>query len=149
MFINQIDETFDDILNKLYNNLIKSNLFDNLKNKKNFIKNFNLVNDFIKKFIEINITKNKIFFDLINFKNNSDLIKNKLSNYIYIYIILLYGYFETNYDDFINSLIQLYNSNKSNDFFNPENNFILQNCYKIIHNIIFTINNIKSIDDDK
>ena len=152
MYINQIDELFDSILNKLNDYLQKEDSFKKLILDTNFVKYQNEILNYIKKFTEqipkndiINIIKNESYYEIVN-----NIIKRYCAFYIYLGIGY---YYEGGRDLFITNIIETSRYQKDAifqipHFFNSENNFKIIIFYNDIKNFISLIQ-LKDIDKIK
>ncbi len=152
MYINQIDELFDNIIDKLNEYLIKEDVFKKLLKDVNFVKYNNDILLFIKNYINIipkdslnNITKNK---------ENQEIIINIIKRYcaFYLYLGLAYYYNGTR-DLFITNIIEISKYQKDAtfqipNFYNSENNSKIIIFYNDIKNILKLVES-KSIDTIK
>ena len=135
MFITQIDETYDKILNMLYDIIINKNLLKIFKSNVSFINGFKNMNEHIIDLREV--IKNDID-NILNFKNNVEYILDKIIEYLYIYIFLLYGYYENNNDIFINTIYKLIKNNTK--LFDSEYVLQLQICHNNLLKVLKYIN---------
>ena len=149
MYINQIDNLLDNIINKfnLYINKIK--LFEKIKKDTNFVKFQNEIMKTIKGFYET-INKNDINNILKN-EDNTNYILNIIKRYIayYIYLGIAY-YYNGDRDLFITNILESSKNQKTSiiqiqNFFNSENNSKIISFYTIIKNIIKLLE-FKTID---
>ena len=85
MFINQIDNILDNVINKLNLFLNKIKLFEKIKKDTNFVKFQNEIMTIIKKFCDT-INKKEIF-KLLNNEDNTEYIFNiiKICNYLSVF----------------------------------------------------------------
>lgn len=126
MYINQVDDLFDGILNNFYDYLEKEQVFKKLNSDANFVMFQMDILNYIKKFIEkipkkdiIGIIKNESYYD-----NILNIIKRYCAFYIYLGI----GYYYTEGRDlFITNMIEAGKYQKDatfqiENFFNSENN---------------------------
>ena len=136
MFITNIDNYLDKIIDKFYEHNFKKEIFKNFSKDENFVKYqneiINNVKDFIENFNEIelnNITSNK---------ENIDFLLNIIKRYCMFYTYLGIGYYYKNSRDlFITNIIETSKNQKDSDyqivnFFNSENNSKIINFYSII-----------------
>ncbi len=152
MYINQIDDLFDGIINNLNQYLIKNKLFDKLKSDTNFVKFQNDILDNIKKFIDT-IDKDDIKTII---KNDSyvENILNIIKRYCAFYIYLGIGYYyDGNRDLYITNILESAKYQKDStfqipNFYNTENNSKIIKFYNDIKNFIGLIN-LKTIDKIK
>lgn len=162
MYINEIDDILNVILNDFYNTY--------LHHKKNkefiFFKNLIYENNFVKYQKKINeiVGGYSIKIDNYNFNkitnNNSNIltIKNLLKKYIFYYIFLLISFFYKGQKDiFINNIIEFSRNQGNysihiNNFFNSFSNSIIIKSFNFIKNIktILNMTDIqrKNIKDD-
>jgi hypothetical protein len=152
MYINQIDELFDSILNKLNDYLQKEETFKKLKLDTNFVKYQNDILNYIKKFIDlipkkdiINIIKNESYYEIV-----INIIKRYCAFYIYLGIGY---YYEGSRDLYITNIIETSRYQKDAifqipNFFNSENNAKIITFYNDIKNFISLIE-LKTIDKIK
>ena len=152
MYINQIDELIDNILDNFYDFLLKEKVFDKLNSDINFVKFQNNILEYIKKFIDNNIIKTNII-KFIN-KKYEDYIINIIKRYcaFYIYLGIAYNYTSSR-ELFITNLIEASKSQKDatfqiSNFFNSENNSKIVNFYVNIKNFLSLLE-LKSIDKIK
>lgn len=152
MYINQIDDLFDMILNKLNDYLEKNDCFKKLNLDTNFVKYQNNILKYIKEFIET-ISKKEILNIIIE-NSLYDNIINIIKRYCAFYIYLGIGYYyEGGRDLFITNIIEISKYQKDAifqipDFFNSENNYKIITFYNDIKNLISLIQ-LKTIDKIK
>ena len=152
MYINQIDELFDSILNKLNEYLQKEDVFKKLNLDTNFVKYQNDILNYIKKFIDF-IPKKDII-DIIKKESYYESIINIIKRYCAFYIYLGIGYYyEGSRDLFITNIIETSRYQKDAifqipHFFNSENNSKIITFYNDIKNFISLIQ-LKTIDKIK
>lgn len=152
MYINQIDELFDSILNKLNNYLEDQKAFNKLSLDTNFVKFQNDILNYIKNFIET-IPKKDIT-NIIKKDSYYETILNIIKRYCAFYIYLGIGYYyEGGRDLFITNIIETSRYQKDAkiqipNFFNSENNFKIISFYSDIKNFISLIQ-LKTIDKIK
>lgn len=149
MFINQIDNILDNIINKLNIFLFKIKFFEKTKKDTNFVKFQNEIMKIIKKFYDT-IDKNEIFKILKN-EDNTEYILNIIKRYTayYIYLGIAY-YYDGDRDLFITNILESSKNQKTSiiqiqNFFNSENNSKIIEFYTIIKNIIKLLQ-FKTID---
>ena len=152
MYITQIDELFDNILNKFNIFLNKEKVFDKLLSDTNFVKFQNKILDYIKQFIQ-SISKKDII-EIIKNESYYDSILNIIKRYcaFYIYLGIAY-YYEGDRDLFITNIIEISKYQKENtfqinNFFNSENNAKIITFYSDIKHILGLLN-LKTIDKIK
>jgi hypothetical protein len=149
MYINQIDNLFDGILNKFYIFLIKKKTFERFTEEENFVKYMNDIIDIIKLFInELNINEIE---NLITSKSHKNYIIDIIKRYcaFYIYLGIAYHYRESR-DLFITNIIETSKNVKDstfniNNFYNSENNAKIITMFSIIKDII-KLTEFKTID---
>jgi hypothetical protein len=152
MLINQIDELFDNVLNKLYEFLNKKDVFKMLTNDPNFViyqkKILLLIQEFIKTIDSSMILK------IIKKENNLEYILNVIKRYCAFYIYLAIGYYYTKGRDlYITNIIESAKNQKDTtiqieNFFNSENNSKIINFFNDIQNIK-SLAKFKTIDKIK
>jgi hypothetical protein len=152
MYVNEIDDLFDGILNKLNNFLVKEKIFEKLSSDTNFVKFQNDILSTIKKFIEI-IPKKDI---LDTIKNDSyyEPILNIIKRYsaFYIYLGIAYHY-NGGRELYITNIIEASRFQKDAtyqiiNFFNSENNSKIITFYNDIKNFVHLLQ-FKTIDKIK
>jgi len=126
MYVNQVDDLFDSILNKFYDFLISEKLFEKIKLDSNFVKYQNDIMNSIKKFIE-SLSKKDII-EIIKNESYYEIILNIIKRYcaFYIYLGIAYNY-ESGRDLYITNIIESSRYQKDatfqiSNFFNSENN---------------------------
>ena len=140
MYINQIDNLFDGIINNFYIFLQKKKVFERFSEDQNFVKYMNDIIDIIKLFIqELNI---KEIENLINSKTHSKYIVEIIKRYcaFYIYLGIAYHY-KGDRDLFITNIVETSKNIKDstfniNNFYNSENNSKIIIMFSIIKDII-------------
>lgn len=150
MYVNQIDNIIDQILDQLYlEGLTKDQTFKSIIEGKKitYVEYREKINSFIKKFMEsidvIPIQK------LINNKENLIRILDVIKRYIAYYYFLSIAYYYTGtIKEFRNNLIQ-YSKLQENSTFTIKNFFDTENNYQIIHffKIIKDVSNIILMTD--
>lgn len=151
MYINSIDNLFDNYINNLYKFLLKNKVFDKIYDT-NFVKYQNIILKIIEEFIKSIDKKNlnSIAKNSILYNNIIDLLKKYCCFYIFLGISY---YYKGGRDLFITNLMEISKLQKDStfeikDFFNSENNSKIIEYYEFIKNIIkFT--EIKDIDKVK
>jgi len=149
MYINQIDNLLDNIINKfnLYINKIK--LFEKIKKDTNFVKFQNEIMTVIKDFY--NTINRKDIQNILKNEDNTNYILNIIKRYIAYYIYLGIGYYyDGDRDLFITNILESSKNQKTSiiqiqNFFNSENNSKIISFYTIIKNIIKLLE-FKTID---
>ena len=140
MYINQIDNLFDGVINNFNNFLEKKNIFDKISKDSNFVKFQNTILDTIKEFISnVNV---KEINQLVEEKNHQDIIINIIKRYCayYVYLGISYNY-KGGRDLFITNLLEIGKNQKDStfqieNFFNSENNSKIIEMFSIIQNIL-------------
>lgn len=142
MYVNQIDDIIDKILDQLYlEGISKDPTFQTIVqgNKINYVEYRDKINKFIQNFMtSIDITPIQ---KLINNKENLLRILDIIKRYIAYYYFLSIAYYYTGtLKDFRNNLIQ-YSKMQENstftikNFFDTENNYQIINFYRIIKDV--------------
>ena len=152
MYINQIDELFNNILNNFFEFINKQNVFKKLTLDVNFILYQNDILLIIKQFIEtISI---KEILSLIKKENNLEYILNIIKRYcaFYIYLGIAY-YYQGGRDLYVTNIIEISRNQKDNiyqitNFFNSYNNSKIISFYNDIKNILGLLQ-LKTIDKIK
>ena len=140
MYINQIDELFDTIINNFNIYLIKQNIFDKFSKDNNFVKFQNDILDTIQKYIDnIDII---LIEKLTNKKQRVQYIVEIIKRYcaFYIYLGISY-YYKGDRELFITNIIETSKNIKDStfnisNFFNSDNNAKIILMYTIIKDII-------------
>jgi hypothetical protein len=152
MYINQIDELFNNILNNFFEFIKKHNVFKKIILDVNFILYQNEILLIIKDFIET-ISKKEIL-DLIKKENNLEFIYNTIKRYCayYIYLGIAY-YYEGGRDLYVTNIIEISRNQKDSiyqitNFFNSYNNSKIILFYNDIKNILGLLQ-LKTIDKIK
>jgi hypothetical protein len=152
MYVNQVDDLFDSILNKFNDFLFKENAFQKLSSDTNFVKFQYDILGYIKKFIE-SIPKKDIL-DIIKNESYYESILNIIKRYCAFYIYLGIGYhYEGGRDLYITNIIEASRYQKDatfqiTNFFNSENNSKIITFYNDIKNFISLLQ-FKTIDKIK
>ena len=152
MYITQIDDFINDILNKFNKYLLDENFFNKINSDGNFVKFQNIILTTIKKFID-NIDTNEIL-NIIKKESLLYYIINIIKRYcaFYIYLCIAY-YYKDGRDLYIINLIECSKYQKDsiiqiNDFFNSINNSKIIKSYIDIKNLI-TLFEFKTMDKIK
>ena len=137
MYINQIDDLFDNLINHLYNFLFDKNFFKKINKDTNFVKFQNYILENINEFINSIVKKEIINIKLKNSEEN--YIINIIKRYcaFYIYLGISYNY-KGGRDLFITNIIESSKNTSSisiENFYNSDNNSKIINFYSDIHNI--------------
>jgi hypothetical protein len=148
MYINQIDELFDNIIDKFYIYCEKKSIFKTFSKDTNFVKYQKDIISFIEKFYksidQTNITK------MIE-KKNISFILNIIKRYCAFYIFLgIAYYYNGDRDLFITNLVEFSRDQKMStfqidNFFNSDNNYKIIKFFSIIKQIN-KLQEFKSID---
>ena len=154
MYINQIDDLIDKILDDFYNNIILRDLvIKKLLNETNFSKYHNDITNIMKTYMEsINVQEIR---DILRDEDNVILILKIIKRYIAYYLYLTIGFFYKDTDEqYINNIIDItknHQKNKTNaeEFYNSENNANIIKFHKIIKNILIYLDCVKSNDNEK
>lgn len=152
MYVNQIDDLFDGILNKFNNFLIKEKLFEKVSLDTNFVKFQNDIIGSIKKFTESILKKDII--DIIKNESYYEITINIIKRYcaFYIYLGIAY-YYQGGRDLYITNIIESSRYQKDatfqiSNFFNSENNSKIISFYVDIKNFLSLLE-FKTIDKIK
>jgi len=152
MYVNQVDDLFDSILNKFYDFLISEKLFEKIKLDSNFVKYQNDIMNSIKKFIE-SLSKKDII-EIIKNESYYEIILNIIKRYcaFYIYLGIAYNY-ESGRDLYITNIIESSRYQKDatfqiSNFFNSENNSKIITFFVDIKNFLSLLQ-FKTIDKIK
>ena len=150
MYINQIDDLLDTVINYLYNYLLDKNLFKKINKDTNFVKFQNYILENINDFINVIVKKEIINIKLK--KNEEIFIINIIKRYCAFYIYLGISYYYTGGRDlFITNIIESSKNVSSisiENFYNSENNSRIINFYSDIHNIKY-LYDFKTMDKIK
>lgn len=150
MYINQIDELFDTVINFLYNYLLDKNFFKKINKDTNFVKFQNYILETITDFINV-IVKKEINNIKLK-KNEENFIINIIKRYCAFYIYLGISYYYIGGRDlFITNIIESSKNVSSisiENFYNSENNSRIINFYSDIHNIKY-LYDFKTMDKIK
>ena len=152
MYVNQIDEIIDNILNNFNIFLIDKNIFNKIKQDINFViyqlDILNCIDTFIK-----SLPRNEIL-QVIKNENNYNIIINIIKRYCAYDIFLgLAYYYNGSRDLYITNIIEISRYQKDAiiqipDFFNSENNSKLVIYYNDIKNLLSLLQ-LKTIDKIK
>ena len=152
MYINQIDDLFDSILNKFNDFLLKEKAFQKLNLDTNFVKFQNDILNYIKNFI--NSIPKKDITDVIKNESYYESILNIIKRYcaFYIYLGIAY-YYNGGRELYITNIIEAGKYQKDAtfqiaNFFNSENNSKIITFYNDIKNFISLLQ-FKTIDKIK
>lgn len=143
MYVNQIDNIIDSILDKLYlEGISKDKVFRTMVDTKNinFVEYQGKINNFIQEFMKTIDTDS--IKKVINNKENLAQILNIIKRYVaYYYFLSLVYYYTGTIKEFRNNLIQ-YSKLQENstftikNFFDTENNYQIITFFKIIKDVI-------------
>lgn len=145
MYINQIDNIIDQILDNLYiNGLNEDPTFKIIVDEKkiNFVEYLSGINTFIQKFMSKIDAKN---IEKTVSKENLDYIVNIIKRYVaYYYFLSIAFYYTGTLKDFRNNIIQcsILQENLNfqiKNFFDTDNNYKLITFYKLLKDIIYVI----------
>ena len=146
MYINKIDELFDNLLDKLYEHLFKNKSFDKFTKDTNFVKYQNEILSTIKDFIDKNVSKKEAHYEYI-----LGIIKRYCAFYVYLGIAY---YYKGGRDLFITNIIESSKNQKDSviaipNFYNSENNSKMVTFFNDIKNTESLIENGKTMDKIK
>jgi len=154
MYINKIDELFDNILNKLDDYLIKHKTFQAFSKDTNFVKYQNQILETLKDFIDKNVSK-KFILDLLKNESYYEYVFGIIKRYcaFYIYLGIAYHY-KGGRDLFITNIIESSKNQKDSifsipNFYNSENNSKMITFFNDIKHIESLIETGKSMDKIK
>ena len=154
MYINQIDDLFDNILNKLFEYIINKKILQKYNLDTNFVKFQNEIMNTLKDFISNYISKKEIL-ELVKNESYYDFILGTIKRYcaFYIYLGIAY-YYEGGRDLYITNMIESSKNQKDStfqipNFYNSENNAKIITAFNDIKNIIYLFEFGKSIDKIK
>ncbi len=140
MYVNQVDDLFDSILNKFNDFLINEKAFKTLGSDTNFVKFQNEILSYIKKFIS-SIPKKDII-EVIKNESYYDSVLNIIKRYCAFYIYLGIAYYYTGGRDlYITNIIEASRYQRDatfqiSNFYNSENNAKIITFYNDIKNFI-------------
>lgn len=140
MFITNIDNYLNKIIDKLYEHNFKKDIFKNFSKDENFVKYQNEIINNVKNFIN-NLNKIELN-NIITNKENINYILNVIKRYCMFYTYLGIGfYYKNSRDLFITNIIETSKNQKDSEyqivnFFNSENNAKIINFYSIIKNLL-------------
>ncbi len=154
MYINQLDEIFDNIIDKFNQFLVKKKAFDIFKKEINFVTIHNYIIDLIKEFIKKNISKEellRIIKNDFNFKYIIEIIKRYCAFYVYLSIAYVY---DGNRDLYATNIIETSKNQKDNtyqidNFYNSDNNAKLILFFHDIKNLLSVIKLGKTMEKIK
>ena len=154
MYITQIDDLFDNLLDKLHEYLIKNKTFDKITKDTNFVKYQNQIMENLKDFTNKEISKKDII-DIIKNEAYYQYVLDIMKRYCAFYIYLGISYYYTGSRDlFITNIIESSKNQKDStfqiaNFYNSDNNSKLINFFNDIKNIQSLIQNGKTMDQIK
>ena len=137
MYINQIDELFDNILNRLYEYLVKNKTLQKYYKDNNFVIFQNDILKTIKDFITQTVSKKEII-DIVKHESYYDFILGTIKRYcaFYIYLGIAY-YYNGDRGLFITNIIETSKNIKDSTFnisnFYNKKNFYLKKLKKYTH----------------
>jgi hypothetical protein len=139
MYINQVDELLDQIIDNFHDFIQKTKIIPEITKDQNFVKYNNRINDIIRDFTKsVDIKKIE---SLINSKDSINTIYDVIKRYcaFYIFFVIAY-YYDDKRDLFITNIIETSKYQKDskfkiNNFFNSETNGILSKYFNLIKNI--------------
>lgn len=143
MYVNQIDNIIDQILDKLYlEGLLNDPTFNTIiqGKKLNYVEYYDKINEFIKNFVD-NIDTVPIQ-QLIRNRENLQRIMDIIKRYVAYYYFLSIAYYYTGtIKEYRNNLIQYsklqeHSSFSIKNFFDTENNYQIVTFFKIIKDVI-------------
>jgi len=149
MFITNIDNYLDNLIDKFYKYTNDKNIFNKFSKDENFVKYQNDIINIVKTFVE-DLDKDEIK-KLLPSKNNLNYILNVIKRYcmFYIYLGISY-YYKSNRDLFITNIIETSKNQKDieyqiDNFYNTENNSKIISFYTIIKHFL-ELREFKTID---
>jgi hypothetical protein len=154
MYINKLDDLFDNIINNFYNFLNEKKAFSQFNKDINFITIQNYILQLIKEFVDKKIQE-KLILDIISNKNNyktvMEIIKRYLAFYVYLSIAYMY---QGGRDLYTTNIIETSKNQKDNtfqidNFFNSENNAKLVSFFNDIKNLLSVIKLGKTMEQIK
>ena len=140
MYINQIDDLIDKILDDFYSNLVKSKEFSKILQEVNFVKYQKLINKILTEY-NSKINKKEIL-KIIKVEDNVSAVVDIIKKYLAIYLFLTIGiFFKGKKETFINNVVEFTKNQSSfnyriNNFFNSESNGILIRLSSMSQNIL-------------
>jgi hypothetical protein len=154
MYINKLDDLFDNTINNFYKFLNEKKAFIEFTKDINFITIQNYIISLIKEFMETQIIEKSIL-EIITNKNNLNIVLDIIKRYIAFYIYLSIAYMYTEGRDLYTTNIietsknQKYNTYHIENFFNSENNAKLVSFFNDIKNLITVIKIGKTMEQVK
>ena len=154
MYITQIDDLFDDILNKLYKYIITNQILQKYQADTNFVKYQNDIMGALQDFITKHTSKKDIL-DLVKNQTYYEFILATIKRYcaFYIYLGIAY-YYKGGRDLYITNIIELSKYQKDTEFqipnfYNSENNAKIITAYNDIKNMLSIFQAGRTIDKIK
>ena len=154
MYINQIDDLFDNILNNLFKYLTDKKIFQKYNQDTNFVKFQNDIMNTLKDFIIIHVSKKEIL-KLVKNDSYYEFILETIKRYsaFYIYLSIAYNY-DGGRDLYITNIIESSKNQKDStfqipNFYNSENNAKIITAYNDIKNILTVFQVGKTMDKIK
>ena len=141
MYVNQIDNIIDNLLNRYYIELVQDKTFRTIVDQKklNFVEYKDGINGFIKRFAEsIDISEIQ---KLINNRENLQQILNIISRYLaYYYFLSMAYYYSGSLKDYRNNIIQYSKLQEISqftirDFFDSANNYRLVQFFNLLKDV--------------
>ena len=154
MYINKLDDLFDNTINNFYNFLNEKKAFIEFKKDVNFITIQNYIVGLIKEFMETKVNE-KLILEIITNKNNLNTVLDIIKRYTAFYIYLSIAYMYTEGRDLYTTNIietsknQKYNTYTIENFFNSENNAKLVSFFNDIKNLLSVIKIGKTMEQLK
>jgi hypothetical protein len=151
MYITQIDDLFDNLLDKLNEYLMKNKTFDKFTKDTNFVKYQNQIMEILKDFTNKTISKKEIL-NIIKNEAYYEFILESMKRYCAFYIYLGISYYYTGGRDlFITNIIESSKNQKDStfqiaNFYNSENNSKLIRFFNDIKNIQTLIQEGKTME---
>lgn len=147
MYINQIDELFNSILDKFYKYLLNEKKLNEIYKETNFVRYqidiVNIITKFINTISRIEIEQ------IVKNEKNINHILNIIKRYCAFYIYLIIGYhYIGNRDLFITNILECSKNQHITSFFSSNNNSKIINYFTDIKNII-GLAEYKTIDQVK
>ena len=152
MYINQIDDLFNTLLDSFNQKMVKNNFLKSLLIDINFVKYQNQILIFIQDFI--NNEMKKLVYNITKVESVVNILLNIMTRYCayYIYLAIAYHY-KGNHSLFITNLVETSKYQKDsiiqiNNFFNSETNSRIIQYFYDIKNLL-SLFEFKSIDKIK
>ena len=154
MYINKLDDLFDEIINNFYNFLNDKKAFSNLSKDINFVSTQNYIIQLIKEFIDKNVSTKNIL-DIIKSNNNLNTVLEVIKRYLAFYVYLSIAYiYEGGRDLYTTNIIESSKNQKDStyqieNFFNSENNAKLISFFNDIKNLLTVMKIGKTMEQIK